>query len=148
MSGRKIIPIAIPFAIGLVFLAATAVVVVRTLIFVAGANRTEAIFVGSVAKSGGNHGGSFLHPRFSFTTEDGRTVTITSSSGSTDQPYEPGEKVRVFYDPRDPADAEIDSVGDLWLPTLVLAPFALMFTLIPGTIFLLMRRQEPVACLE
>ena len=142
MSGRGIVPFAIPFVIGIAFLAATLVTFTRTLIFVTGANRAEASFVGAVATRGGSHGGSFLHPQFTFTTDQGRIVTTTSMSGSTDQPYESGQKVGVLYDPSDPAHAEIDSVLTLWVAPLVLLPFALMFTFIPAGVFLGISRRR------
>ncbi len=148
MSGRGLIPLAIPFIIGLVFLVATIVTFARTLVFIVGATRTEATFVGAVAKRGGNHGGTFLHPQFTFTTEDGRRIIFTSPSGSTDQPYEDGQKVLVLYDAHDPAHAEIDSIGNVWLATLLLAPFALLFTIIPAAVFVLTRRQTPVVDLQ
>jgi hypothetical protein len=145
MSGRGIVPFAIPFIVGVAFLLGTVVTFARTLIFVAGANKTEATYVSSVARAGGNHGGTFLHPQFTFTTQDGRIVTMTSSSGATDQPYDNGQKVAVLYDAHDPSHAEIDSVLTLWLATLLLAPFALMFTTIAAAVFLLIRRRRIAA---
>ncbi|MDA9439870.1 hypothetical protein XH98_12165 [Bradyrhizobium sp. CCBAU 51745] len=93
-----------------------------TIAFLARAEQTEARFVGAVARSGGNHGGTFLHPTFQFTTRDGRVMTFTSPSGSTAQPYADGEPVRIAYDPQRPGDARLLSFLTLWIaPTLLCA---------------------------
>ncbi len=140
MSGRRSTALLIPFVVGLLFLSGAAVTFARTLNFVIGASRTEASFAGSVSKSGGNHGGRFLYPRFRFIAADGRTRTVTSRSGSTDQPYGDGDKITVLYDPRDPEHAEIDSIW-LWIAPLFLAPFGLFFSAIPAIVWLLLRRK-------
>ena len=93
-----------------------------TIAFLAGAEQTEARFVGAVARSGGNHGGTFLYPTFQFTTRDGRVMTFTSPAGSTAQPYADGEQVRIAYDPQRPDDARLLSFLTLWIaPTLLCA---------------------------
>jgi Protein of unknown function (DUF3592) len=143
MSRRSLIAILVPFAIGLLLLIGAAVTFARVAIFVRGAAETEATFVGGVARIGGSHTGSFLYPRFRFTAPDGRVITITASSGSTDQPYDDGERVVVLYDPFHPEDAELDSL--LWMTPLFLVPFALLFTAIPAIIFIVMRRRQSAA---
>lgn len=93
-----------------------------TAAFLTRAEQTDARFVGAAARRGGNHGGTFLYPRFEFRTADGRSITFTSSSGSTDQPYSDGERVKIIYDPRRPEDARLMSFLTLWItPTLLCA---------------------------
>ena len=93
-----------------------------TVAFLARAEQTEARFSGAIARSGGNHGGTFLYPTFQFTTSGGRVITFTSSSGSTAQPYADGEQVRIAYDPQRPEDARLLSFLTLWIaPTLLCA---------------------------
>ncbi|MGY3233339.1 MULTISPECIES: DUF3592 domain-containing protein [unclassified Bradyrhizobium] len=93
-----------------------------TVAFLARAEQTEARFAGAIARSGGNHGGTFLYPTFQFVTRDGRAITITSSSGSTAQPYADGEQVRIAYDPQQPEGARLLSFLTLWIaPTLLCA---------------------------
>ena len=142
MTGRNLLPIAIPFAIGVVFLATTVVSLASTLAFLGGGVTTQASFVGSKMRSGGNHGGVFLYPRFSFQARDGRTVVFTSGGGSTDQPYADGQRVTVVYDPARPEHAALYTLWALWTRTLVLAVFALPFTAMPAVIFVLMGRRR------
>ncbi|MBR0725359.1 DUF3592 domain-containing protein [Bradyrhizobium manausense] len=94
----------------------------RTIAFLARAEQTEARFAGAIARSGGNHGGTFLYPTFQFVTRDGRAMTVTSPSGSTAQPYADGERVGIAYDPQRPEDARLLSFLTLWIaPTLLCA---------------------------
>ncbi|HEY3848891.1 MAG TPA: DUF3592 domain-containing protein [Acetobacteraceae bacterium] len=131
------------FIIGLPFLAGAAVTLVQRVMFVMGSTKAEATYTGSVDEIGGNHGGTFLHPQLRFTTSDGQVVSITSSFGSTGQPYGDGEKVPVLYDPRHPEHAEVESFM-LWLPPLFLAPFGLLFCGIPALIFVTTRNRPSV----
>lgn len=140
MSGRGV-ALGVPFAIGLIFAIATIVSFAQAALFVAGAVRTDATYVGSVSRNGGRSGGTFLYPQFRFTTDGGRLVTMTSRNGATDQPYADGERVSVLYDPARPENARLNSVM-LWIVPLCLAPFALLFTVIPVAIWTLSRRRE------
>jgi uncharacterized protein DUF3592 len=93
-----------------------------TIAFLARAEQTDARFAGAVARSGGNHGGTFLYPTFQFAARDGRVITLTSSAGSTAQPFAEGELVRIAYDPQRPEDARLLSFLTLWIaPTLLCA---------------------------
>ncbi|WP_158931606.1 DUF3592 domain-containing protein [Acidisphaera sp. S103] len=130
----------IPFVIGLPFLIGAAITFTQVAIFVSSATKTEAIYAGSVAQAGGSHGGTFLYPRFRFITPDGRTVTITSTFGSTDQPYDNGEKVPVLCEPNHPEYAKVDSF-QLWLTPLFLAPFGILLTGIPAIVFVAMKNR-------
>ncbi|MHC2578951.1 hypothetical protein ACVI1J_009240 [Bradyrhizobium diazoefficiens] len=97
-----------------------------TVAFLARAEQTEARFMGAVARTGGNHGGTFLYPSFQFTTIDGRSVTFTSSSGSTAQPYSDREQVKMAYDPRRPEDARLLSFLTLWIAPVLLCGAGLL----------------------
>ena len=142
MSQRSSTFVLLPlFIIGLMFLAGTAVTLTQTLTFVVHATRTEGAFVGAVAKSGGNHGGTFLYPQAQFTTPDGQTFKATSKSGSTDQPYADGDPITVLYDPQDPGHAEIESIW-LWIGSLVLGSFGLLFSAIPAIVFFYLRKKS------
>lgn len=140
MSRSSLLGLLIPFVIGLPFLIGAAITFTQVAIFVGSATKTEAIYAGSVAHAGGSHGGTFLYPRFRFTAPDGRMVTIISTFGSTDQPYDDGEKVPVLYDPRQPEHAIADSF-QLWLTPLFLAPFGILFTGIPAIVFVAMKNR-------
>lgn len=97
-----------------------------TVAFLARAEQTEARFAGAVARSGGNHGGTFLYPTFRFQTADGRSITFTSSSGSTSQPYAEGERIRIAYDPGRPEEARLLSFLTLWIAPVLLCGAGLL----------------------
>jgi len=108
--------------VGLILLGLGLLDLGSTVAFLARAEQTEARFSGAIARSGGNHGGTFLYPTFQFATHDGRVITFTSSAGSTAQPYADGEQVRIAYDPQQPEDARLLSFLTLWVaPTLLCA---------------------------
>ena len=135
-------PIAIPLAIGVVFLIGAAVVVAPTIAFLTRAKVANAAYVGSVAHSGGSHGGTFLYPRFRFRlSPGGSAVTITSTSGSTDQSYADGDTVRVRYDPAYPEHAVIVSFWTLWAGPVFLAVLGLGF-IAPGLTVLIARKKQ------
>ncbi len=131
--------ILIPFLAGVVFLAGAVALAVPSIAFVARAVRTQAVFVGSVTRIGGSHGGSFHHPEFRFQTSDGRSFVVSSHFGSTDQPYATGDTVPVLYDPEDPDRSEIDSILELWLTPLALAIVGLGLTWVPAIVWLASR---------
>ena len=133
-------PIAIPLAIGLLFLIAAAATAGSTVVMLARSKATNAVYVGSVAHSGGSHGGTFLYPRFAFRPGPGEQLQlVTSTSGSTAQPYADGETVRVHYDPAHPEKAVISSFWTLWAGPAVLAVFGMGFTVLPLGVILAAR---------
>jgi hypothetical protein len=142
MAARSLIPIAILFAIGPIFLAATAVSFISTARFLAGTTTAQASFAGSKVRRGGSHGGAFYYRQFSFRTRDGRQVAFVAGIGITDQPYVDRRRVTIVYDPANPEHAELASFWSLWAVTLFLAPFALLFTGIPAAVFVLMRGRR------
>jgi hypothetical protein len=83
MAARSLIPIAILFAIGPIFLAATAVSFISTARFLAGTTTAQASFAGSKVRRGGSHGGAFYYRQFSFRTRDGRQVAFVAGIGFT-----------------------------------------------------------------
>ena len=122
MRKLQIIPFLSVLLVGLILLGLGLFDLGGTVAFLTRAERTEARFAGAVARSGGNHGGTFLYPTFQFTTRDGRVMTFTSSAGSTAQPYADGEQVRIAYDPQQPEGARLLSFLTLWIaPTLLCA---------------------------
>ncbi|EJN15442.1 Protein of unknown function (DUF3592) [Bradyrhizobium sp. YR681] len=111
---------------GLVLLGLGLVELGSTAVFLATAEQTDARFAGAVARSGGNHGGTFLYPTFQFLTRDGQAVTFTSSSGATGQPYSDGERVRIAYDPHRPENARLLSFLTLWIAPVLLCAAGLL----------------------
>ena len=116
-------------------LAVTVFVGCRETAFVFHASRATATFDGALAHSGGNHGGTFLYPQFKFLTSDGQNVEMTSRFGSTDQPYNNGQKETVLYDPLKPTQAVLDHFWILWAPTVVLGLITLLLAGITGSIW-------------
>ena len=67
-------------------------------------------------------------PEVSFSTQDGRTVQFTSSVTSRADHYQPGDKVRVYYQADKPESAFIGSFGHLWSVALIFALSGIMVT--------------------
>jgi hypothetical protein len=139
MAARSLIPIAILFAIGPTFLAATAVSFISTARFLAGTTTAQASFAGSKVRRGGVT--AARSTKFSFRTRDGQ-VAFVAGIGFTGQPYVDGQRVTIVYDPANPEHAELASFWSLWAVTLFLAPFALPFAGIPAAVFVLMRGRR------
>ncbi len=67
-------------------------------------------------------------PEVRFSTQDGRTVQFTSSVTSRADHYQPGDKVRVYYQADKPENAFIGSFGHLWSVALIFALSGIMVT--------------------
>ena len=63
-----------------------------------------------------NPGSSGIYcPTVEFTTESGESVRFESEYGTMPASHTVGETVKVFYDPRNPKAAEIESALATWL---------------------------------
>jgi hypothetical protein len=90
--------------LGVIVLAATLLWSVSIFRFVNSAEIAE----GTVSQL--NAGGS--HPEITFTTRDGRS--IKSPQGGMIFGYQAGDRVTLYYDPKQPERATLKSVGALW----------------------------------
>jgi hypothetical protein len=70
---------------------------------------------------GSESGGQVCRPVLAFRTLDGREIQTATGVGSSRVIAQPGEQVRVIYDPRNPSRAEIDTWAGRasWLPWLI-----------------------------
>ena len=66
-------------------------------------------------------------PQVQFSTDDGRLIDFTSSSGSNRRPYRIGAAIKVLHDPNDPTKATIKSISNLFLPAFFLFLFGVAF---------------------
>jgi Protein of unknown function (DUF3592) len=55
-------------------------------------------------------------PQVQFSTDDGKVIDFTSSSGSNRRPYRIGATVKVLYAPADPEKAVIKSFPKMFVP--------------------------------
>ncbi len=115
-TGAKIV-----LSIAGVFLGVAAVSAISPLRLVLYGVEATGSYDGSVAHTGGSHGGTFLYPQARFVTADGRSFTVTSSVGSTGQPYADGEHVGVLYPKDHPEQARLKTFWTLWLPVTFFA---------------------------
>ena len=74
--------------------------------------------------------GYLYYPQVQFTTASGQTISFKSSVGSNPATYRAGQNVEVIYDPRNPQQAEIDSLTSLWIVPGCLLGMGLVFTVI------------------
>ena len=74
-----------------------------------------------------NRSSTAFCPQVQFSTDDGKVIDFTSSSGSNRRPYRIGATVKVLYVPDDPAKATIKSITNLFLPAFFLLLFGVAF---------------------
>lgn len=78
------------------------------------------------------------YPHIRFRTTEGHEIDFVSSAGSTPPSYSVNEPVTVFYDPRQPYKAVLNSSGSLWGASIVLFVLGVAFTA-PGIGFFVWR---------
>jgi hypothetical protein len=86
------------------------------------------------------NGGVAYAPIFSFSASDGRIYTITSSVGANPPAFSIGQAVTILYDKANPANAKIDSVGQLWFFSIF---FGIMGSSMALAAFVLIRFESP-----
>ena len=136
------VPLGIIFGVGLILTCLWLAALVPAVMFVSRAHHAEGVFLGSEARIGGRHAGTFMHPEIRFTTPDGAVVDFVTRSGSSNQPFTDGQKMPVLYDPARPEDAKLDNFFELWAAPVFLAPFALLPLGISAYIFSVARRRR------
>ena len=67
-------------------------------------------------------------PVFRFSSNDGQTHMIRSSSNTALVPFKRGDRIRVLYLKDHPETARIDTLPQLWMPQLILAVLGAVFT--------------------
>jgi len=68
-------------------------------------------------------------PVVRFETAQGTVITVTGKVRSSQFRHDPGEKLPVLYDPRDPQQAVLGTFLEFWAPILVWAGFGLVWAL-------------------
>lgn len=82
-------------------------------------------------------------PVIEFTTSGMEKVCFRGSAGSFSSPgYELGTVVDVLYDPRNPANARMGSIKQLWMGPLTAAGIGLVLSLLSIVLFLKIGRFE------
>ena len=107
-------------AVGVVILIVGAVIFVRTVRFVAGAEQATGTVV-DLSGETDSEGTVIFYPVVLFMTAEGETIEFVSSSGSSPPSESPGDQVEVLYDPDDPYDAKLSGIFHVWLPPAVSA---------------------------
>lgn len=119
-------------AVALVLLVVTAVTVVRTLRFQAESvlitGTVEALIAtGSSCDDDVDTCRESYAPRVRFTTEDGRSVTFTSTYSSSKPEFEVNDPIPVRYLRSDPSGARVASSTNLWFAPLVTGFLTVVF---------------------
>jgi preprotein translocase subunit SecF len=128
-------------AITLVLAAVEVVVVVRTRSFLAESSTAPGQVVGleprqSCSSREDERGDerevctTVYAPRVRFTSADGRQVVFVSSVASSSPSYAEGDRVQVRYRPDRPAQAQIDTVGDVWFDAIVVGVITLVLAVL------------------
>jgi Protein of unknown function (DUF3592) len=98
--------------------------------------------VTGLAQERDDHNESTLYaPVFAFTTQDGRTQSVTSGVYSHPADYHVGDRVTVLYNPAEPSSARIDSFWQTWFLPAFLAVMGACLGLM-ATIFLFVGRRR------
>ncbi len=78
--------------------------------------------------SDGGDGETFYHPVVKFWTRTEKVYEFKDEFATTSPGYEPGNEVRVVYDPENPQMARIKSGRALWFIPTILLIFGISFT--------------------
>ena len=81
-------------------------------------------------------------PVFSFTAQDGKTYTVSSSTASNPSGFEIGDPVVVLYSKSNPEGARIASFVQLWLVPMVFLIIGVVHGLIAGFLLFLEGRKN------
>ena len=125
-------------SIGLAMLVATFFLYQSTQSFLSTAQTTNGIVI-DVVSSRSNDTITYA-PVISFIAPDGREVIFTSS-GSKPAAYTVSDSVEVLYQPSNPNDVRINTMSDLWGPTMLMSILGSVFFLI-GFIIILVGRAK------
>lgn len=80
------------------------------------------------ASSRGGGSSVVYYPIFRFTAPDGRAVVQRAQAGSSHPRLRPGDAVTVLFDPQDPEQARIDSIGNRGpLTSVMIIGFGIVF---------------------
>lgn len=103
----------------------------RTSDFIAEASSAQGEVI-DLIENNGSEGGSTYAPRIRFTESSGRVIEATSSTSSSPPKYQPGDVIKILYDPNTPQDVRTTDWFSLWgLATIGLSigGFTILFTL-------------------
>jgi hypothetical protein len=97
----------------------------------------------------GSKSGTQYYPVVEFRTEDGKLYTFKSDISSSSPEYTAGETVIVYYDPKDPLEADLSGLNEMILIGSIFGGIGLVFGSIGGIfLFLYIRRQKEIAWLK
>lgn len=91
--------------------------------------------------SDGNVSDSY-YPVVEFVAKEGSKHRFTGSTGSSVADYEPGAKVSVRYDPKNPSSAQITDFAQFWLGPLGVGVFGFFFLLAGIGSFILIKGSD------
>lgn len=92
-------------------------------------------------KSGSSNSSVTYAPVVNFTTNEGKSITFTSTTSSNPPSYTEGETVEVFYQADRPESAKINGFFSLWGGTLILSGIGAVFFAIGASIIMAERRR-------
>lgn len=78
--------------------------------------------------------GTTYSPVYVFSTKDGRNIEGESSSSSNPPSYSVGETLKVYYNPANPEDNELDGIFNLWGGAIIMGILGIVFFGIGGGI--------------
>jgi hypothetical protein len=113
-------------ALGVGLLIVGAVVLVRTVRFVADAEHATGTVI-DMSRERDSEGGVTFYPVVRFTTAAGERIEFVSTSGSNPPSETPGDRVEVLYNPDDPSAAKLSGLFHVWLLPIILLVMGAVF---------------------
>lgn len=133
--------VAIFMLAGPALLLVDAVVLVRNLLFIYSAARTQGTIVALKQFRARSSRKQSFAPVFRFTADDGQAYIVASNMFNKTPGFAVGEQVTVLYEKGHPEHAKVDSFYQLWIPEIVLSVVGGGFSVIPAVIIVRRRRQ-------
>ncbi len=97
--------------------------------------------VKEIASYTGSKSGKQYYPVVEFRSEDGRLYTFKSNHSAAEPEYQIGQTVTVYYNPAEPAEAQIEGMTELLLMGLIFGGIGLIFCSIGGIVIILYIRR-------
>jgi hypothetical protein len=92
----------------------------------------------------GRSSSGVYYPIVKFQTPEGKTIEDRATFGSSPAPYKAGDTVRVYFDPRKPAETwVIDNWFDLYFLPALFGFFATMLVIATGVVTYYMTNPRP-----
>ncbi|EKE77176.1 DUF3592 domain-containing protein [Gallaecimonas xiamenensis] len=128
-------------ALGLIMSLAAGYLAWSKVQFIEGAQQVEGEVIDLHQSRSSGSSSSSYYPEILYVTQSGEALTHVSSTGSSPPAYDIGERVPVYYDPKNPRKVEYGSGFSLYGAAIILGILGGTF-LIPALVWLVVTRRS------